>query len=80
MVVAITSLENVNCCAEALVIVPSAPLAAPPTTPVNVTVPVPDPKVKLFAWLVVLFTVSEKVIVLDVAVVNVQVVPVPDAA
>ena len=61
---------------EALVIVPRVPLAAPPTTPVNVTVPVPDPKVKLFAWSAVLSTVFEKVIVFDV-VVNVLVAAVP---
>ena len=60
------------------VIVPSAPLVAPPTAPVNTTSPEPAPKVKLFAWLAVLFTVFPKVIALDV-VVNVLVFPVPDA-
>ena len=55
---------------------PRAPLVAPPTAPVNVTVPVPDPKVKLFAPKDELSTVLEKVIVLDVAV-NVLVVADP---
>ena len=57
---------------------PRAPLVAPPTAPVNVTVPVPDPKVKLFAPKDELSTVLEKVIVLD-DVVYVLVFPVPDA-
>ena len=46
-----------------LVIVPNVPLVAPPTAPVNVAVPVFDPKVKWLPADAELFNVFEKVIV-----------------
>ena len=79
MVFAVTASENVKVCPPILVMVPKAPFETVPTAPVNVTLPEPDPKVKLLAWLALLFTVVPKVIVFDVAV-SVRVVQVPEAA
>ena len=66
MVFAVTASEKVNCCPEALVIVPK--LKFVPTAPVNVAVPVPDPNVKSLSVASAALTVLENVIVFDVVV------------